>query len=331
MADIDSEIGARKLLDREAYHRLLAKRDGLAAMLLLVRAAFHVTLLACSNLLFSEGHVLAAGLLLIPHFMTWSFLGWAGIGHELFHRSVFSARWLNLALFRLFSILTWNNYGYFEVTHPTHHRSTLGDGDLEANPQGRLTILGTLALLTVDVGALWRRVRILTLNAFGAPPTDALAKVFAPGSEEFIKLRNGARGVLAGQALLVATCLWLGSPFLALAISLAPFCMTFPNRTLAALQHFNLSADKTAGDYESSTRTVVLDPIIGFFYSDMNFHLEHHYFPAIPHYNLRRVHEVFGRGGKHRHIERGYWNGVKLLAREGFFTSRKTAGPGSGA
>jgi fatty acid desaturase len=331
MADIDGEIGARKLLDREAYHRLLTKRDGLAAMLLLVRAAFHVTLLAGGNLLFSQGHVLAAIVLLIPHFMAWSFLGWAGIGHELFHRSVFSVRWLNLALFRLFSILTWNNYGYFEVTHPAHHRRTLGDGDLEANPQGRLTILGTLALLTVDVGALWRRLRVLTLNAVGAPPGPGLVKVFAPGSEELAQLRHGARAVLAGQALLIATCLFLGSPFLALAISLAPFCVTFPNRTLAALQHFNLFADETDGDYQSSTRTVVLDPVIGFFYADMNFHLEHHYFPAIPHYNLRRVHEVFGRSGKHRHIERGYWNGVKLLAREGFFTSRKTPGPRPGA
>jgi fatty acid desaturase len=259
--------------------------------------------------------------------MTWSFLGWAGVGHELFHRSVFSARWLNLALFRLFSILTWSNYGFFEVTHPAHHRRTLGEDDLEVAPQGRLTPLQTLALLTVDVGAIWRRIHILTLNAIGAPPAGGLARVFPSGSAEFIQLRNGARAVLAGQALLIATCLALGSPFLALAISLAPFCLTFLNRTLAALQHFDLSADEVAGDYENSTRTVVLDPITGFFYADMNFHLEHHHFPAVPHYNLRRVHDVFHLGGRHRHIERGYWSGLKLLARGGFFTSRRTPRP----
>jgi fatty acid desaturase len=72
---------------------------------------------------------------------------------------------------------------------------------------------------------------------------------------------------------------------------------------------------------------VVLDPITGFFYADMNFHVEHHYFPAIPHYNLRRVHETFQRSGRRHHIERGYWSGVKLLAREGFFTSGKKPGP----
>jgi fatty acid desaturase len=326
MADSGSEIGARRLLDREVYRRLLARRDGLAAVLLLARAAFHVTLLAGGALLFSGGHVIAAVLLLIPHFMAWSFLGWAGVGHELFHRSVFSARWLNLLLFRLFSILTWNNYGYFEVTHPAHHRKTLGEGDLEANPHGRLTVLGTLALLTVDVGALWRRLRVLVLNAVGVAPGGAFGQVFAPGGEAFTQLKNGARAVLAGQALLIATCLVFGSPFLALAISLAPFCLTFPNRTLAALQHFNLSADEVDGDYEDSTRTVVLDPVTAFFYADMNYHLEHHHFPAIPHYNLRGVHEAFRQGGKHRHIERGYWNGIKLLAREGFFTAGTTPG-----
>ncbi len=324
MADIDSGTGARTLLDREVYRKLLVRRDGLAVLLLVMRAAFHVTLLTCSNLLFSQGHVIAAVLMLIPHFMAWSFLGWAGVGHELFHRTVFSARWLNLALFRLFSILTWNNYGYFEVTHPAHHRNTLGDSDVEANPQGRLTMLATLALLTLDIAALWRRLRVLALNAVGVAPGGGFAKVFAPGSEAFKQLKHGARAVLIGQAVLIATCLWFGSPFLALAISLAPFCVTFPNRTLAALQHFNLSADETDGDYERSTRTVVLDPITGFFYADMNYHLEHHHFPAIPHYNLRGVHDVFERRGGRRHIERGYWNGVKLLAREGFFTSGKT-------
>ncbi len=328
MAEPDSEAGGQKLLDREAYRRLLTKRDGLAAMLLLMRLGFHVALLTGANLLFSRGHPVAAVLLLIPHFMAWSFLGWAGVGHELFHRSVFSARWLNLALFRLFSILTWSNFGYFEVTHPAHHRRTLGEGDLEADPQGRLTILGTLALLTVDIGAIWRRLRILGLNALGAAPQGGLARVFPPGSQEFARLRDGARAVLAGQALIITAGLWLGSPFLALAISLAPFCLTFPNRTLAALQHFNLSEDEVAGAYESSTRTVVLGPVASFFYADMNFHLEHHHFPAIPHYNLRGVHAAFEAAGRPRHVERGYWNGVRLLAREGFFTGR-TPGPPS--
>ena len=313
-------------LDRETYRALTARRDGLAAALLLLRLAFHAALLGAAGLLFARGQVLLALLLLIPHFLTWSFLGWAGVGHELFHRTVFSSKGLNTALFRLFSILTWSNYGYFEVTHPIHHRSTLEDGDFEADPQARLSPLATLALLTIDLGALHRRLRVLARNAAGAAPGVAMAAIFPPGSDAALKLRNGARAVLAGQALLIATCLALGSPFLAAAITLAPFCMTFVNRTLAALQHFDLAAGETPGDYESSPRTVVLDPVTAFFYADMNYHLEHHHFPSIPHYNLRKAHAAMAARGRSRHLERGYWNGVRLLARKGFFTSGRPLG-----
>lgn len=321
MAGGNGQAQGLRLLDREAYRRLSKKRDLLAALLLAIRMAFHVALLAGGTLLFAHGHVWASLLVLIPHFLTWSFLGWAGIGHELFHRSVFTARRPNMWLFRLFSILTWSNYGYFEVTHPQHHRTPLGPNDLEASPQERLSYLGTLALLTVDVAAIWRRVRVLALNAAGKLPKGRFATLFAPGSREALQLRNGARAVLAGQALILVASLMLGGPYLAAALCLAPFCLTFPNRTLAALQHFDLSPDERQGHYEESTRTVVLGPVIGFFYADMNYHLEHHLFPAIPHYNLRAVHDAFRRQDAHRHIACGYWSGLKLLARKGFFTA----------
>lgn len=314
-------------LDRETYRRLSARRDGLAALLIAIRVAFHVALLAAGYWLFARGHVLAALLVLIPHCITWSFLGWAGIGHELFHRSVFTRRWPNVVLFRLFSILTWSNYGYFEVTHPQHHRSPLGAMDLEASPQERLTPWGTLALLTVDVPALRRRLRVLVLNAAGVIPAGRIAALFPPGSREAAQLRDGARAVLAGQALILATCLVLGAPYLAAAICLAPFCLTFPNRTLAALQHFNLPADEARGKYAESTRTVILDPVTAFFYADMHYHLEHHQFPSIPHYHLRAVHRAFLQSGGHRHLEHGYWRGLKLLAREGFFTAGRRPAP----
>lgn len=320
MARIDGEAGGLRLLDREEYRRWSQKRDLLAALLIAIRVAFHASLLTAGTLLFSHGHIWASLLVLIPHFLTWSFLGWAGIGHELFHRSVFTARRPNVVLFRLFSILTWGNYGYFEVTHPQHHRTPLGANDLEASPQERHSYWGTLALLTVDVAAIWRRVRVLALNAAGRIPAGRFATLFAPGSREALQLRNGARAVLAGQTLILVTSLVVGGPYLAAAICLAPFCLTFPNRTLAALQHFDLSADDVRGRYEYSTRTVVLDPVTAFFYADMNYHLEHHQFPSIPHYNLRGVHEAFKSKGVHRHIEHGYWRGVKLLARGGFFT-----------
>lgn len=113
-------------LDRETYRRLAQPRNGPALTHLLLRAGFHLSLLALAVQLAASGLTLAAIIALLPHWAAWSFLGWAGLGHELFHRNVFSSRRANAILFRACSILTWSNDAFFELTHPLHHRHTLG-------------------------------------------------------------------------------------------------------------------------------------------------------------------------------------------------------------
>jgi len=48
----------------------------------------------------------------------------------------------------------------------------------------------------------------------------------------------------------------------------------------------------TSGNRFSETRTVVSNGFVRFFMSNSNFHLEHHLFPAIPWYNLRKLHTI---------------------------------------
>ncbi|HEX7517520.1 MAG TPA: fatty acid desaturase [Chthoniobacterales bacterium] len=48
----------------------------------------------------------------------------------------------------------------------------------------------------------------------------------------------------------------------------------------------------TAGNPFSETRTVVSNGFVRFFMSNLNFHLEHHLFPATPWYNLRKLHSL---------------------------------------
>ena len=40
-----------------------------------------------------------------------------------------------------------------------------------------------------------------------------------------------------------------------------------------------------------STRTVYINPVFRFLYLNMNYHVEHHMFPAVPYYNLPALHE----------------------------------------
>ena len=185
-------------LDRETYRRLIRPRNGVALAHLGLRTGFHLGILTLASYLASEGRLFAALLVLTPHWAAWSFLGWAGLGHELAHRNVLSWRQANVALFRICSILTWSNFAFFELTHPVHHRHTLGPADIEANAGVRISPRQVLGLAGFDFVGLVRRIRLLTLNAAGIIPGDERVQALAPpGSPERRAIRNGARWVLA--------------------------------------------------------------------------------------------------------------------------------------
>lgn len=302
----------------EELVELKRRNDVTAATLLAARLAFHVGLAVFAMWALDAGQVVLGLLLLIPNLAAYSFLGWAGIGHELFHNSVFSSRRVNQALFRLFSVLTWSNYFYFQVSHPHHHRLTLAPEDPEGVRPPRLDWLTLLQLLTLDVSSLYRRLRVLILNAFGQVPETGLSGALFPrNSLARSHLCAGARVVLGSHLALLAVFVLTKSYWLILIVTLAPFCLTFFNRTLALAQHYGL---RDAGrDYAESCRTVLLDPVLAFFYADMNYHVEHHYFPGIPHYNLGRLHRLLTSRAELPNLTRGYVAALRELARHGLF------------
>jgi len=57
----------------------------------------------------------------------------------------------------------------------------------------------------------------------------------------------------------------------------------------AITQHAGLREDVL--DHRMSTRTVYINPVFRFLYLNMNYHVEHHMFPAVPYYNLPALHE----------------------------------------
>lgn len=308
-------------ISRQELAELTRRNDVVAAILLAARAVFHVGVSALALQVLAAGHLALGLLVLLPHLAAYSFLGWAGIGHELFHSTVFTSRAVNQFLFRLFSVLTWNNYFYFQASHPHHHRLTLAPEDPEGVRPARLDGLGLLQLLTLDVSGLVRRVRVLALNAVGRVPDTATTRLLFPaGSEARSRLCAGARVVLGSHLALLALFALTGAYWMILIVTLAPFCLTFFNRTLAAAQHFGLEG--AGREYARSCRTVLLDPVTGFFYADMNFHVEHHYYPSVPHYNLRCLHGLLAGRIEFPHLTRGYAGALRELARHGLFPAR---------
>ena len=56
------------------------------------------------------------------------------------------------------------------------------------------------------------------------------------------------------------------------------------------IQHAGLL--NNSKDHRLSTRDVYLNPIFSFLYWHMEYHIEHHMYPMIPSYNLRKLHEL---------------------------------------
>jgi fatty acid desaturase len=56
-------------------------------------------------------------------------------------------------------------------------------------------------------------------------------------------------------------------------------------------QHIGLVPD--AADFRLCCRTYTCSPFIGFLYWNMQYHVEHHMFPAVPFYNLPALRKAF--------------------------------------
>lgn len=94
--------------------------------------------------------------------------------------------------------------------------------------------------------------------------------------------------MLFGHALLAAAFVASGLWQLLLLVTLAPFIGTAGHRMLAQAQHFGLAADRD--DFRANSRTVLLNPLLAALYWQMNYHVEHHMYPAVPFFRLKALH-----------------------------------------
>ncbi|HEX4878543.1 MAG TPA: fatty acid desaturase [Limnobacter sp.] len=220
--------------------------------------------------------------------MVFSFLGYAGLGHELAHHTVFRNRSINALLFRLVSFLTWNNPVYFRASHRVHHQHTLQHGvDFEVNPDPYPLLERWWRYMVVDVEALVRAVTIHWDNARNVVKGPFGARHFPAGSDARKQLVRTARLHLALHLGLASLALALGWWMWLPLVTLAAFVCTLPNRVLAKLQHASLPRNQ--GDLRQNTRSVLLARPLAFLYWNMNYHTEHHLHPSVPYFNLPKL------------------------------------------
>ena len=212
--------------------------------------------------------------------------------HELCHKTVFKTQALN-ALFRnIYSFLGWYNHVSFWASHQAHHRYTLHPpDDLEVVLPVDLTLRSYLAFAFINPRGFYLRMKNVILLCFGVIENDWERILFPPENVEGRRaLFNWARLLIAGHALIVVFSLLTGWWMLAVLITLAPFYGGGFQYLLNVAQHIGLT--DRVNDYRLNTRTIQLNPVLAFLYWQMNFHIEHHMYAAVPCYHLPELHQL---------------------------------------
>ena len=123
-------------------------------------------------------------------------------------------------------------------------------------------------------------------NAFGH--VDAEARDFVPESEVRRVVWEGRVFVAILAATVAASLIWW-TPLPVLLIGLPTYYGAWLVVFFGVTQHAGLQEDVL--DHRLNTRTVYMNPVFRWLYSNMNYHIEHHIFPGVPYRNLPALHE----------------------------------------
>ena len=198
--------------------------------------------------------------------------------HDGMHDSLFRSRhWNHLASVLIGSTFLMS-FSAYRVLHARHHMF-LGDPrdpDDYNNYTGRRSLVWTLHFLRLAVGSLLYLVAIPIL-AIKHGTREERRRIFV----EYAFLAAAYSVALRFAPLLYLALAW----FIPLLIV----------GTLTAIRGFTQHGITDASDPYIASRTILPNPIVGFFLLHENYHLEHHLFPEVPSYHLPRLHLLVWR------------------------------------
>ncbi len=228
------------------------------------------------------------------------------LAHDSAHYRLYETRWLNDAIGRFVGTIGGVSMMSYRVIHRLHHNNLYGEVDPDialhgGYPRGRAYLLKKLVKDVCGLTAFKTYAYF-----FGNPAINAnTQQAQRPLDDTSAALRTAARrdrwGVVAFHVSAPIVTLALGGP-----VALAKFLVlwTLPLVTViqpilrlrAICEHgavTDLSTPLTAA------RTNLVGPFARFvmFPHHVNYHVEHHLFPAVPHYRLPRLHAELAQRG----------------------------------
>lgn len=236
-------------------------------------------------------------LLLIPalfvHGTFYTFL--LNATHELCHGTVFKSNLLNRFFLRFFCLLCWRNHVPFWASHAEHHKFTLHPpDDMEVLLPLRLTLKTFLKTALVDPWFFSRTMKSTVLHACGKVEGEWENHLFPAGvADKRRRLANAARFLLAGHLSIIAMAVYFQIWMLPVLVTFGAFYGQWLRFLCNQPQHIGLVDD--VSDFRLCCRTFIPNRFVSFLYWQMNYHIEHHMYPAVPCYNLRNLHKLVSR------------------------------------
>ena len=235
---------------------------------------------------------------LFVHGTNGPFMGLVAV-HELCHKTPFRTKALNEFFLKLYAFISWSDYVWFRPSHVKHHQLTVHE-DYDGEVVLPMTISMKdwkfwLGLLAWDPAVTWTTLRVTYERATGHILSGDRGK--DPSWYQHIlpddnlrlrkEHRNWSRTLLLGHAIAAAVFIGTGNWFLVVVFTFGTQYCGWLGFLCGVPQHFGLSSN--VPDWRLCCRTYTCSWLPAFYYWNMQYHVEHHMFPAVPFYNLPRL------------------------------------------
>ncbi|UCH50231.1 MAG: fatty acid desaturase family protein [Betaproteobacteria bacterium] len=228
------------------------------------------------------------------------------LAHEAAHYRLFPSRRINDAVGRLLAALAGLSMCTYRVVHRLHHNHLYDERDPDialhgGYPRGRAYLLRKFSADLLGLTA-WKTYRYF----LGSPAANARTGVAQrPLDDTSTALRRAAQSdrwlvaaVQIGMPLAVTVLFgWRGlAMYLLLWIIPAVTVLQAILRLRAICEH---GAPPGIDSPLQAARTTIAGPLLRFimFPHHVNYHIEHHLYPAVPHYSLPRLHQTLAQSG----------------------------------